>query len=395
MSHVTPIEVEALGRNWPVQQIPRYNEMFGIWRSQFNGQLAIGSQEDYTRMGAHWCQFANGKDLNPRLMLDWHMWVMDIVHPFSDTKKISAARVNRHHSVVRKFLAWLKIMGVITHDPSLALPNLRTPAPPPRKMWDHEEYTRIVRYGSRLPHRHCQTWLTILGYHTGMSLIDCAHLTWEEVVLKDDGPSYIQKPRAKLRTRLGRKAIFMVPILAGSEVWRWIKRLEARQPRNYKRADGINYVHQDAPNYYECRNPTMSERMRSFFAEELTYPGLKNRSFRHLRNSFCSRMINSGTDSVLVAQMTGHTRLEQLADYALPDIRALQDAMIRAMRWVEKDSGADVKPRFLTLPSSSGDYSTGEGGPTSPTSSSLVSVALGEAAINQKVMDDRHRTCTS
>jgi integrase len=351
MNQITPVEIEVLGANWPEQIIPSYDRFYKIWRSQYASELSKSSVDDYWAMGMHWCAFANGKSLTPRLMLEWHLWLMDLKRPNSPTKKIAPARVNRHHSVIKKFLRWLKVMGVITLDPSLALPTLRTPAPAPRKKFEHEEYLRIISYGSRLPNRHCQTWLTMLGYHTGMSLVDCAHLKWDEVVLRDDAPSYIQKIRAKLRARLGRKATCMIPIVAGGELWRWIKRLESRRHKNYKRLDGIDYVHQDAPLFYACDNPTISERMRSFFAEELSWRGIEGRSFKHLRNSFCSRMINSGNDAVLVSQMTGHQRLEQLAEYVVPDIRALQDAMIRALRWVEKDSGPDIKPRFLTLPS--------------------------------------------
>lgn len=347
--NITQSEIEMLGRNWPEQRVERYDGFYEIWRSQFP-DLRPRSCDDYAVMGAHWCKFANGKNLNPRLMLDWHLHVMSILRPGSLSKKISMSRVGRHHSVVRKFLAWLKTMGVIEHDPSMALPPVSHTPPPPRKTFSHDEYKRIVAFGSARPTYHCQTWLTILSYHTGMSLVDCAYLKWDEVVLSDDGPSYIHKPRAKMRTRLGRQAIFTVPIVAGGELWQWIKRLESRRHKTYSRTDGIEYVHDDAVLWYECPEPKISERLRRFFAKALSWQGLGKRSFRHLRNTFCSRLINSGSDSLLVAQMTGHQRLEQLSEYVLPDIRALQDAVVRGMRWIEKDSGPDLKPRFLVLP---------------------------------------------
>jgi integrase len=343
-------EIEALGQGWPSQVIARYDNYWKIWRSQFSTQTAPGTEEHYTKIGEHWCAFANGKDLNPRLMLEWHLHVTDMRHPFSKALRISAQRVIRHHYTVKKFLGWLKVMNVIGLDPSMALPKVKMPAPLPPKKWEHFEYQAIVKHGARLPHRNVHTWLTILGYHSGMSIKDCALLKWDEVVLVDDGPCFIQKMRAKMASRLGAKALCTIPIIPGGELWVWIKRLEGRRHRAYKRNDGMEYVHQDAPGYYACDHPTISERMRTFFAEALGWKEMKDRSFRNLRNSFCSRLVNSGADTVLVSKMTGHQRLEQLSDYVQPDIRAMQDAMVRALQWIEKDSGPDLKPRFLTLP---------------------------------------------
>lgn len=349
MNIEVPPEVQALGRNWPEQMIPRYDNYFKIWRSQFT--MAPGTEENYKTIGQHWCAFANGKNLDPRLMLEWHLHVTAITHAFSKRQVISADRVFRYHRTAKKFLGWLKLMGVITHDPSLALPQIRKPTPLPQRKWEHWEYRRIIDYGSRLPHFNVHTWLTMLAYHTGMSLKDCCLLQWHEVVLKDDEPSYIEKPRAKMATRLGNKVTCTIPIIAESELWVWIKRLESRRSRNLDRRDGGDYVHQDAPVLYARQKPKASDALRRFYIAAIgSYRELYGRSFRNFRTSFCSRLVNSGADTVLVSKMTGHSRLEQLSDYVQPDIRAMQDAMVRALNWVEKDSGPDLKPRLI-LPS--------------------------------------------
>lgn len=378
-------EVELLGRNWPEQIIERYDDYYRIWRAQYKDQLAPRTEEHYASLGREWCRFANGKNLTPGLLLAWHGALLrrpSMDCPRFRGRTILPEQINKMNARIRKFLGWLKLVGVIGADPSVALPNLREPEPPPPKLYLHEEYLKIVQYGSTRPKLEPILFLIVLGYHTGMGLVDCCHLRWDEVVLRDNEPSYIQKTRAKLRRLMGRKSLFTIPIIPGSELWVWMKRMEARRPFNYKRQDGIEYVHQDLPGMYDNQQPPLSNLIvKSMIKPALgSWQAVGGRSFRHFRNSFCSRLINAGVDSLLVSKMTGHSTLVQLSGYVLPNLRAMQEALVSALRWAEGESGPDMPRNFLALPSPPSSPAV----ESSHTQPATLATEAGGAAVNER-----------
>lgn len=342
MSTEIPSELDELSKTWPVQCITNYEQWFKAWRVSCKGSVQVGSEEHYQHIGNVWAEFANGKSLNPRLMLEWHLFALAIKNQFGQL--ISSDRVQKYHYVIKKFLRWMKNCGIIAIDPSPFLPEVRSIAPRAPKQWKHSEYRAIVRFADGKPKYQLPLWLFILGYHTGMGLVDCCFLKWDEVTLRGDGPCMIQKERTKIKERLGSRALCTVPVLVGGELWRWLKLLERDRPA------GGKYVHREAPNAYTYRDggPLRLQFTNMAIAALGEKP---DKSFRHLRNSFCSRLINSGADSVLVSKMTGHQNLEQLAGYVLPNIRAMQDAVFNALRWAESADEPPPSPGFLTLPS--------------------------------------------
>lgn len=348
---VIPAELELICRNWPPQIITNYDMWFKAWRAQFSRQDTNSTKVGYNSIGARWAAFANGKDLNPKLMLEWHHYLLG-AHNHKGPR-LSRGYISRSHTVLRRFLGWMQAFSVISHNPSFALPAVRAEPPKPRLMWNHDEYRKVIEYGSRFPQYSLYVWLIVLGYHTGMSLVDCALLRWDEVVLKDDGLCFIKKMRAKMQSRLGAEATFFVPIVPGSEVWVWFKRLEAARGTNRKRTDGIEYVHQDAPNIYaDKHNQHMTRKLNDLFVKALGARVVGSRTFRNLRQSFCSRLVNSGVDAVLAARMTGHKDVSRLLTYLVPHIRTMQDALIKAWRWVEEsgESVYDGPPNLCIMP---------------------------------------------
>lgn len=353
---LVPVEVELLGKNWPEQIIPSYNDHWKLWRSQFKGKTAPLTENRFEQCGRYWCDFANGKNLTPGLMIAWHVWLSALPSSFTNPRHnrptISVAHCMKLHGMIKRFLRWLKLVGVIDHDPSIALPILRKPEPPPAKLYLHHEYRKIVDYATGRGWLHPLLFLVTLGYHTGMGLHDCCYLRWDEVVMQENKPSYIQKGRKKLVSRMGQRAICTIPIIPGGELWVWMKKLEQRRATNYKRWDGIEYVHQDLPGLYECPRPDIQRQIKSnLLVPALGLRELNDRTFKHFRNSFCSRLINAGVDSVLVSKMTGHQNLAQLSSYVLPNLRAMQDSLVEALRWAEEESAPDMPRQFITLPS--------------------------------------------
>ena len=339
-----------LGKAWPKQVVERYDDYWRIWRTQHKDRLAKSTEKHYSICGRQWCSFANGKSLNPGLMVEWHIHVSNLrstlASKLTGPLTVQAEQIIKFHGILRKFLRWLKLMGLIQHDPSLALPSITKPKPGPPKLWLHHEYRKIVDYASEKGWLQPLLFLVVLGYNTGMGTHECCYLKWDEVVMQENGPCYIQKARSKLGFRMGQRAFFTVPIIPGGELWVMMKKLEAR------RRPGAIYVHDDLQNMYISTYPEIMHNLKG----KLLIPALgaevvHGRSFRNFRNSFCSRLINAGVDSTLVAKMTGHSDLGQLARYVMPNLRAMSDALVKAMRWAEDESNEEMPRHFLTLPS--------------------------------------------
>lgn len=314
------VQIE-LGRGWPEQVIADHAPYWRKWREQ--NPLPQISEKIYVNVAKHWIPFANGKNLGPKLMLEWNEYCL------TRMRELGAATnfVMKWHQRVRAYLRWLMVMGVITVDPGVALKSPSKPPSKPKKIFTHEEYRKLVE---RAPTQTI-AWLLVLGYHTGMSLVDCCTLEWDEVKLPESGPCYIQRIRSKMHGRHGTRATATIPVLPGGELWVWLKRIEKYRDLGPVSVDACESYHDGSLNW----------ALVQFFKND-------ERSFQHLRNSFCSRLINSGTDAVLVSKMTGHSSLTQLADYVAPDIESMQNAVLRGLRYAESGS---TLPSRAVLPS--------------------------------------------
>lgn len=329
------LEIE-LGRNWPEQIIVDHEPYWRAWRRHAR-KCNDRVEEIYDTIAQILCACANGKNLNPQLMLDFMQTVAARQSLTSESGIITNQHANRYRSAVRGYLKWLYLMGAIERDPGDCLPRLKKQPLPPKEIYTHEEYLHMVKYGEELGSRSTELWLVILGYHTGMSLVDCCTLNWNEVHLVDDGPCFIRRMRAKLVTRLGTKSMCTVPILAGGELWVRLKRLQSRREMEVDRIAGVEFVHHAASLWYGENHQNASHAMCRFISGALG-KDRGERTFRNLRNTFASRLINAGTDCVLVSKMTGHQTVQQLAEYVIPNQEAMQKAILNGMRFVEGDN---------------------------------------------------------
>jgi len=323
-------EIE-IGRNWPEQVIVDHAPYWRAWRRQVK-PISKVSEETYDVAGRAWVAFANGKNLGPRLMLEWIKHVTSFPSNKNSTGVICNRRAEKYRFAVTAYLRWLYLMGAITQDPSGCMPKLNATPSGPKFIFTHEEYLRMVKFGTDHGGHATALWLVILGYHTGMSLVDCCTLRWEQVELPDDGPCFISRVRSKMASRLGTKAVCTIPILAGSELWVWFKKLQ-RQAK-YEGVPAKDFVCNEAAELALEYRPGPTFMMTHYISDALG-EDRKARTFRHLRNTFASRLINSGADSVLVSKMTGHQTLTQLAAYVIPDQATMQAAVLKGLRHVE------------------------------------------------------------
>lgn len=270
-----------------------------------------------------WAVIANGKNLDPLLIMEWNESLK--------SSTVNTGTLSRYQGYIRAFLAWMKGVGAIKMDPSLVLS--RFPQHPSRRMipFTHSEYERIVAYGEAHPERYALvTWLVVLSYHTGFSFIDCCHLRWDEVFIDPNGPCYIQRVRLKMQSRTGNRSMCTVPIIVGGELWNWLLRLSKAHMAT------SDFVHPEAVAFYQHSRVAAIRHFPQLFNAALGgWRNRKGRTFRCLRNTFCSRLLNAGVDPILVSKMTGHTRLEQLSVYVTPDIRVMQEAVLRGLNHVK------------------------------------------------------------
>jgi integrase len=262
--------------------------------------------------------------IGPELIQEWMKYIQG---------RQGATKVNWTNVRVRGFLRWLHTNHYVTRDYSLIVPTLTVSDPPKPDVITGEEYQTLKNFCTGNLKRQIYLWLIILSYRTGMTLVDCCHLRWSEVMLNFDGPSFIQKVRRKTK-RFGARAQFTVPIVPGTDVFEWLMKLKSKAHLNYKRADGVNdYVHQDCPGMWEGAGYNLTIMLKHLFRRAGIRPG---KSFRHLRNSFISNLVNSGVQQSLIMKMVGHMDPNTIMRYLRADVSALQAGMNQALDYAAR-----------------------------------------------------------
>jgi len=279
----------------------------------------------YRLVGNRFCAFVGNRELTPILLEEWTLDLRATKKPNGDL--VSGAYVNELNSKVKSFLRWMADMGHLTRDISGTVRRVPQVGPKEARMFTEKDYETIKAWAMDKPSFQTHLWLIILGYRTGMSLVDCCHLRWCQVHMNDNEPSYIKIPRMK-NARHGDSAICYIPLIPGTDVWDWL--LKMRKAERYVRFDSIeDYVAQDAPGLYVCTFSRIHRDFNNMVLRSGITPGL---TFRNLRNSFCSNLVNSEVQIALICKMTGHQNVKTLLRYVKPDTQALQDGLLRAFQ---------------------------------------------------------------
>lgn len=329
------------------------------WKYQQTKEpLRQSSRDEYYAIGRLFTGFFENRKFAPEEFLAWHEFVRS--KRTIRGSIITIAYVNKINAKVRGFLRWLYQMQYVSYDLGFCIPHLPDTATKQPVVITEEQFQAIKKWCQGRAWAQPHLWLVILGYRTGMSLVDCCYLRWKDVHLDDDGPSWISIIRWKMATRAGEKARCQIPIIAGTDLHEWI--LERRKVHNYKRYDGINdYVHQDCPGLYEWTGAfnTIHNEMRRIF----NGAGIpKGTTFKNLRNALCSNLVNSGMNLALVCKITGHNDPKTLMTYLKPDRLALQDGMAKAYQYAasQLETINGVTLHETTTETTDGQGATGE-----------------------------------
>lgn len=300
-----------------LKPIMNLEDLWEIW-VRLRGDIALRTRNKYKVIGRYFCNFMRGKKLDQESITQWVL--------YTQTMGIKHYIINERSVFLRAFLRWLKRMMYLHDDLGALIPNLKCELPGEPKIITEEEYERVKKYLTGKLKYQPHLWLIILGYRTGMSLIDCCHLRWCNVHLETNGPSYIEIYRIKTK-RMGLRARCQIPIIPMTDLHQWLLMLKEAQPFNYKRHDGIDYVHQDCPGLYIWSKTRIGHVFRSIFRAAGVEQG---KTFKNFRNTFCSNLVNSGVQTALICKMTGHSNVKTLLRYLKPDRRSMQDALMQS-----------------------------------------------------------------
>jgi integrase len=324
----------------PVPPPPRLRHaltLANLWQAWVGmKELRPNTIKRYDSVGRMFCKFFESEDcgglghkLSPIGMTEWMHMLRTRILDFRVKRPLSAASINKINHILKPFLRWMKKMHYVNSDLADCIPTLLTGPPKETLIITEADYETLKAYCSG--RAWCQThlWLFILGYRTGMSLIDCCHLRWRDVHLNDNEPSYIDIHRIKMATRMGDRAKCQIPIVPFSDLHLWL--LNLRHVTPWKRADGItDYVHQEGPGLYACVFQKFRQDMKNIMLRAGLDP---KKTFKCFRNSLCSNLVNSGMSLPNVCRITGHNSVQVLMGYLKPDRRVLQDGMARSQQY--------------------------------------------------------------
>lgn len=313
----------------PLKKAATLSNLWGTFVEQKNPVPT--TQEQLRFIGKRFLDFFREREINVQNLQDWCKFLRSVKN--HQGQPISPGHIFKINANVRSFLKFIKKLGFIKHDLWEFVEMPKVPDPKMPEIVSAEEYERIKASIKNVEKYQWALWMIIVGYRTGMTMCDCANLRWEQVFLNDTSESYMDVPRQKLR-RFGEKAVCRIPIVPGSDLHEWLLKLQAQRPFNYKRADGMNYVHQDCPGMHAGLENR--RRMTKDFSDIFRRAGVKGKSFASLRRTFISNLVNSGMEYALICKITGHTNMKTLLGYLRPDRKALEDGVMKAQQYAEE-----------------------------------------------------------
>lgn len=166
--------------------------------------------------------------------------------------------------------------------------------------------------------------LLLIGYTTGLRLIDAATLRWEHVDMKRGIISL--SPRKTARRKKGESGIVYAPIV--EPLLSALKRVKAK--------DRAGFVLKDVGPLYSNRSSQskVNKTLTQLFKSAKVVENERGKaSFRALRVTWQSMNDEAGTNRVLARSVLGHSGPEMSDTYSRLDDKAAIDAVSNAIKW--------------------------------------------------------------
>jgi integrase len=238
------------------------------------------------------------EDMTQQLCRGWFIHLLG-------TKRIKESTLGLHRVVLSQFIQFLKEAGYFKAESPLT--NIRrVPVNKAVKQpFTREEFDKLLSLAPSMKQQYW-TYALMMSYHTGLRLSDVAMLSRDAINWEEETITLIPKKTLRKQTEV------CIPI-------------ETKEFYPFLRA----FVDAPIPPFYEFAKQYISPEMA---CEMLKYNGTRNvlssqmkrlcrkaglpdRTFHKLRDTFASRLMNSGNDAIVVASMTGHTDLNTLKGY--------------------------------------------------------------------------------
>lgn len=224
------------------------------------------------------------------------------------------ATINKILVYNRRFFSWCFKMGYTATRWHEFIPRVAVTKPALPDIIQYEEYLRL---------RECAIdeecdWVMVLGYSTGLRLTDCCTMCWSQI---DQGKQLVRSIPSKTRRKTGVEVV--IPYMSGGDLHKLII------DRWAKKDEGIQ-LHKD------FISPVMASRSQSGdehkrFRIIFDKAGLPNKSFKHFRSTFESRLANSGMNAALAAKITGRSDTRTILRYVRPDMEVVREGVAKAL----------------------------------------------------------------
>jgi integrase len=236
--------------------------------------------------------------------------------------KYTRKTVELYKLLVRRFLHWLYRTGRTERTIGEHVrwgPGKFSPRPEP---FTAEEYHRLraASAGTQFD------WLCVLGWHTGMALIDACLLRWSEV---DFHQCVIRKNREKTGVP------FIVPFQPEDDLGMALLARRAATPN----PDPMDYVEPDLgkgvmgpqdEGGIDGANGRTSRVAIKFhtICRKAKIP--KGKAYHCFRRSFISALANSNLNTAIASKMSGHNDPKIFAQYVTPDVESMREGLVHA-----------------------------------------------------------------
>jgi integrase len=246
----------------------------------------------------------NGGAVTPQSYGGFMEWV---------AKTYSSETARTMRTYIASFFKYCERMGYIQMSPDRLVPRFKkVPRDNTHSFIYKTDYAAIKLAAQGTIYE----WGFVCAFNTGMSMVDVCNLRWDKVNLENITIRY--------QSKSGSRSCW--PLMPGMH--RWLKIMKAREVQQGKWKD---YVSPDL-----ARSMAASQTMTSRQFLRYLHKVRPECGFHDFRRTFLTKAVNDQVPWVLIGKMAGHTNINSLSGYVLPDIELLRSARAHAMDWEPK-----------------------------------------------------------
>jgi len=269
--------------------------------------------------------FVGTKEFTPQVLAEFQAATHE--------RKAKPWTIHRTFREVRQFVLWLEAMEFVDYRRFTSV--IRVPPPPKvaAKIFTETQYERL-KAAAKGTYWY---YAVIMAYRTGARYSDVALLKWESVHLDE---CYLRYLPFKTRKH-GKEAV--CPFNVGGDLHEVLLEMSLCKGANPKGWEA--YVCPDMAMTYPINGGQFGAgpQKRFAFKQLCEKNGCAGLSFHKLRNSFMSRLVQSGASYPMASQITGLASASVFNQYAKPDVESLRKVMDRMDKKDDPPEGTIIK----------------------------------------------------